>query len=378
VAGDFRLRPAKLGKGSQLIVAIRGKLSVSDEEIATQISKVVRMERTFWRDDKFPYYLVTIVPFDAGQSGSGGGGFTNAFSLHLSAQDSFSLSLVAHEVFHTWNPYRLGRMPSPPESIYWFTEGFTTYYQDLLLWRAGLLSFNDYLQTVNRFLRDYTLAPAKNMSLKELIERARIDQNKSRISYERGAAIALWLDWRIRENTRGRSSLDTLMFDLFRAAGRQQNGFPDLTPGRVFEAASGYIGAEDLNQLRSYVELGSTIEAPADAFGPCVVRELVDIPSFELGMNRVDLVEKHTVTGLQPGSNAQKAGLQEADRVIGTSIFWNDTSKPIKLTIRRGQATLTAEYYPRGPSPGLAPRFVLDAIRYRGDPESCHGPAAIR
>jgi predicted metalloprotease with PDZ domain len=168
------------------------------------------------------------------------------------------------------------------------------------------------------------------------------------------------------------------MFDLFRAAGRQQNGFPDLTPGRVFEAASGYIGAEDLNQLRSYVELGSTIEAPADAFGPCVVRELVDIPSFELGMNRVDLVEKHTVTGLQPGSNAQKAGLQEADRVIGTSIFWNDTSKPIKLTIRRGQATLTAEYYPRGPSPGLAPRFVLDAIRYRGDPESCHGPAAIR
>jgi predicted metalloprotease with PDZ domain len=380
-AGDFRLHPVKLARESQLIIAIRGRLSVSDDEMAKQIEKLVRMERTSWRDDKFPYYLVTVVPFDAGESGSGGGGFTNAFSLHLPVRNPLSpgvVSLIAHEAFHTWNPFRLGRMPSPAESIYWFTEGFTTYYQDLLLLRAELLSFGDYLETVNRFLRDYSLAADKNVSLKDLIERARVNQDKSRISYERGAAIALWLDWRVREDTKGRSSLDTLMFDLFRAARRRKNGFPELTPELVFEAASRHIRAEDLNQLRSYVESGSTVEAPAGIFKPCAIREVLDIPSFELGMNRADLLEKETVVGLKSGSNAQRAGLQEGDRVIGMSIYWNDSSKPVKLTIRRGLSTITAEYYPHGPSAGLAPSYVLDAVRYRAEPGSCHGLPAIR
>jgi predicted metalloprotease with PDZ domain len=40
-------------------------------------------------------------------------------------------------------------MRSPAEAIYWFTEGFTMYYQDLLLWRTGLLSVEDYIETVD-------------------------------------------------------------------------------------------------------------------------------------------------------------------------------------------------------------------------------------
>jgi predicted metalloprotease with PDZ domain len=91
------------------------------------------------------------------------------------------LSLLAHEVFHTWNPYKLGWIRSPAEGIYWFTEGFTTYYQDLLLWRAGLLSLEGYIQAVNRVLRDYFQSHAKNTSMRELIERSRDDRVKSRI-----------------------------------------------------------------------------------------------------------------------------------------------------------------------------------------------------
>lgn len=379
VAGDFRIHRLRMGKG-WLTTAVRGKWSISDDEAISQIVRVIRLERTFWKDDNFPYYLVTLVPFDPGQSGSGGSGFSNAFSIHTSPGEPFSsglLSLLAHEIFHTWNPYKLGRMRSPAERIYWFTEGFTTYYQDLLLWRSGLLPVDAYIAALNRILRDYHFSPAKNISLRELVARAREDNVKGRISYERGAATALWLDSTIRNRTQSKSSLDSLMFDLFREARRERSRFPDLTPDRVLQAASRYIDTEEIRQLRAYVESGSTIEAPADAFGPCVTRVMVDMPSFELGMDRTGLIEKHLVTDIKPGSEAEKSGLKEGDSVIGTSVYWNDTSKPVKLTIRRGATTSAFEYYPRGTSIGIVPQYAANIDRFRADPQSCRATGAI-
>lgn len=155
-AGDFRLYPARMGKGT-LVIAIRGEWGQPDTEIASQLTQIIVSEQKFWNDNDFSYFLVAVIPFGAG-GGSGGSAFTNAFDLYVSPKDSFRtpsiLSLVAHEVFHTWNPYKLGRMPSDSRSVTWFTEGFTTYYQDLLLLRAGLISFEDYLRSLNRIFRD--------------------------------------------------------------------------------------------------------------------------------------------------------------------------------------------------------------------------------
>jgi predicted metalloprotease with PDZ domain len=101
------------------------------------------------------------------------------------------------------------------------------------------------------------------------------------------------------------------------------------------------------------------------------------MPSFELGINRTDLVEKRTVAGLKPGSEAEKAGLREGDTVIGTSVYWNDTSKPVKLSIRRGKTTSKIEYYPRGPSLGLVPQYAIDKGLLEGDPQRCRVSGAI-
>jgi predicted metalloprotease with PDZ domain len=114
VAGDFRIHKLKMGKGS-LVIAIRGKWSVPDEQAISQIVNIIRVERAFWKNQDFPYFLVTLVPFGQRQDGSGGVGFTNAFSLHTSPEGTFSaglLSLLAHGVFHTWNPYKLVECPT--------------------------------------------------------------------------------------------------------------------------------------------------------------------------------------------------------------------------------------------------------------------------
>jgi predicted metalloprotease with PDZ domain len=379
VAGDFRMGNSKLGKGV-LVTATRGNFGVPDTEIRSRIIETVRLERDFWKDDQFPYYLVAVLPFDQGQGNTGGDGFTNAFSLHLSPQGGLSqgvLSLLAHEVFHEWNPYRIGQMREPAEGIYWFTEGFTTYYQDLLLWRAKQISFAQYLESLNQMLRDYFLSPERNLSLNELIERAQKEQLKGRVSYWRGAVIALWLDMKIRERTKAHASLDTLMSDLYQQAQHRTGPLPDLTADRVFQAAARYLPSQDVDQLRSYVERGSTVEAPSTVWGPCVHRESVEVPSFELGMERAALLERHMVTGLQANSEAQRAGLREGDSVVGMSIYWDDVSKPVGLTVRRGDDTSTITYSPRGHSVGVTPQYVLDQSRYHADPHGCQASSSF-
>ena len=380
IAGDFRMEKSRLGKGV-LVTATRGNFGVPDAEIRSRIIETALLERDFWKDDRFPYYLVAVLPFDQGQGSTGGDGFTNAFSLHLSPQGGLSqgvLSLLAHEVFHEWNPYRIGQVREPAEGIYWFTEGFTTYYQDLLLWRAKQISFEQYLESLNHVLRDYFLSPERDLSLNEVIERARKDQLKGRGSYFRGAVIAFWLDTKIRERTKARASLDTLMSDLYQQAQRRTGPLPDLTADRVFQAASRYLPPPDVDQLRSYVEQGGMVEAPGTVWGPCVQRESVEVPSFELGMERAALLERRTVTGLQANSEAKRAGLREGDRVVGMSISWDDVSKPVRLTVRRGDETSTITYSPRGHSVGATSQYVLDQARYRTDPHGCETSSSLR
>src|SRR5262249_5963057 len=174
----------------------------------------------------------------------------------------------------------------------------------------------------NHVLRDYSLSPERNLSLNELIERSQKNQLKAQISYWRGAVIAFWLDTKIRDRTQAHASLDTLMFDLYQQDQNHPGPVPDLTPSRVFQAASRYLPSQDVDQLRSYVEQGSTVEAPSTAWGPCVQRELVEVPTFELGMERAALLERNTVTGLQANSEAKRAGMREGDRVVSMSIYW--------------------------------------------------------
>ncbi|WP_321472629.1 hypothetical protein [uncultured Paludibaculum sp.] len=57
------------------------------------------------------------------------------------------------------------------------------------------------------------------------------------------------------------------------------------------------------------------------------------------------------------------------------SIHWDDVSKPVKLTVRRGEGTSTITYYPRGDTVGVTPQYVLDRARYQADPIGCQTSA---
>ena len=65
-----------------------------------------------------------------------------------------NIATVAHEFFHAWNVERIRPSSLEPFDFedanlsgeLWFAEGFTSYYTNLTLCRAGILSQSDYVE----------------------------------------------------------------------------------------------------------------------------------------------------------------------------------------------------------------------------------------
>ncbi len=147
------------------------------------------------------------------------------------------LGLCSHEYFHTWNvkrikpavfaPYDLSQENYTP--LLWLFEGFTSYYDDLTLVRAGLIDGTTYLgllaKTINGVLRGSgrLKQSVAESSFDAWSKYYRQDENapNSIVSYyAKGSLVALLFDLTIRAQTRGRRSLDDVMRALWRRFGR--------------------------------------------------------------------------------------------------------------------------------------------------------------
>ncbi len=138
--------------------------------------------------------------------------------------------LISHEYFHTWNVKRL----RPAEfasydygqenytSLLWFFEGFTSYYDDLLLARAGLLDSAAYLKLLNKTINQVMQTPGARVqsvaeaSLDAWVKYYRPDANTPNATvsyYTKGALVALCFDLTLRRE--GHTTLDDVMRALW-------------------------------------------------------------------------------------------------------------------------------------------------------------------
>jgi predicted metalloprotease with PDZ domain len=368
VGGDYRTYHTTVS-GNALNFAIRGKWNFTDEEWISQVRKIIEYERTFWHDNNFSYFLITLTPFTQERGSQGGTALTNAFMEHLSHQDSISpqvLRQVAHENFHSWNPYKIGHVPDPEERVSWFYEGFTNYYHDLMLFRAGLSSFSDYVGSLNGRLRTYEMEEGVKSPLDEFVRRHNADHSAlAGLEYRRGSVIAAWLDATIRRESHNQSSLDDLMFYLVRQDAdyeRKHHGNPMvLTNKRVFSAAAKFLGNTSVIQLRQYVLNGGSIQLPEGALGPCAQSHAEMIGRFELGFDRRSITsDAKQVVGVKPDSEAYKAGLRDGQKLLGWSIYNGDPIRQVRLTIKTDNGKQVLAYYPQGFKVPIQ-QFVLNA-----------------
>ena len=145
------------------------------------------------------------------------------------------LGLISHEYFHTWNVKRLrpaefARYDYTQENyteLLWFFEGFTSYYDDKLLRRAGVIDDAQYLRLLNKTINQVLQTPGRSVhsvaqsSFEAWTKYYRADANTPNLTvsyYTKGALIALCLDLALRQHgvMNHRISLDDVMRGLWK------------------------------------------------------------------------------------------------------------------------------------------------------------------
>ncbi|HJX26388.1 MAG TPA: PDZ domain-containing protein, partial [Thermoanaerobaculia bacterium] len=198
---------------------------------AADVERIVREQAAFWGVVPYPRYVFFNLLVEAG------GGLEHRDSTVIMESRWSSrvrkeyvswLELMSHELFHAWNVKRLRPEALGPfdyeNEVYtrdlWEVEGLTSYFDKLLVHRAGLTTRDELLKSMSREIEALQTAPGRQVqSLEESsydawIKYYRRDENfnNTGISYYiKGEVVGFLLDARIREASGGRRSLDDVM-----------------------------------------------------------------------------------------------------------------------------------------------------------------------
>lgn len=234
--------------------------SVDRGKIAADLKKIVEAATTMMGEIPYRHYTFLLM-------GRGAGGvehLTSAAMLFdgtsLTNPDGYRrwLSFAAHEYFHTYNvkrirPIALGPFDYDRENfttMLWESEGFTSYYQDLLVRRAGLSTDRQYFATLTNNISTYENSPGH---LFQSAAQSSVDTwlhgdnaaNTTISYYNKGPAIGAMLDYKIRSETNNRQSLDDVMRALYKEYFKQKKrGFTDEEFRAVCERIAGAPLAE--------------------------------------------------------------------------------------------------------------------------------------
>ena len=242
------------------------------------------------------------------------------------------LGLISHEYFHAWNvkrlrPGPLARIDYSRENytdLLWFFEGFTSYYDDLLLRRAGLIDDAAYLALLTKTLQHVLSTPGRQIqsvaqaSFDAWIRYYRPDENtpNSTVSYyTKGALVALCLDLRLRAEGHA-GGLDAIM----RALWQRCAGGP-MQEADVLAVLHDHTGRAWNADIQAWVH--GTRELPVldllQAQGVQVQHE--PLPWVEqLGLRVQEGAAGVRIKTVLSGSAAQAAGLAAGDELLAVQL----------------------------------------------------------
>jgi predicted metalloprotease with PDZ domain len=283
------------------------------------------------------------------------------------------LGLISHEYFHTWNVKRLKprdfeRVDYSRENytrLLWFFEGFTSYFDDLLLLRSGLVDAPRYLALLGKAMNGVQLTPGRKLqsvaeaSFDAWVKYYRSDENtpNATISYYiKGALVALALDLSLR--AAGRGCLDDVMRLLWtRTAGGA------IAEDDIAAALQQIAGRSIRSELAAWVH--GTDELPLQPLlaqaGVQLQSEASDLAG-ELGLR----LSEGPVSGVQVktvlrDSAAERAGVSAGDELLGIDGWrvrrledaraWLPVALPFELLLVRDQRVLSVHVVPDAAPP---------------------------
>jgi predicted metalloprotease with PDZ domain len=345
------------GKPHYFVAQPAGKFSSDKAKQFTDLlAKVARAESAIFGGlpyDKYVYFYFFMPPE------SNASGALEHLNSHVSfapagenAEPRRMIPTAAHEFFHLWNvkrirpaemfPYDYSRENETP--LLWVSEGFTNYYENQALLRAGISSRSEYLDEVAGAIRGVETNEVRNF----------ISPAESSVStwagydtpvafgisyYTQGENLGALLDVSIRHDTAGKSGLDDVMRDLYNDFYRKSKGF-------TTEDMIGIVNRltkRDYHDFYNKYVFGTDVPDYDTIFGYAgykVEKQPRQTPVFGLSLRNRD--GGYFVQSVEPGSPAEKAGLAEGDLI--TKINGRDprsaplgsfTGKTIQLRINR-------------------------------------------
>lgn len=364
-------RDLRIVRAGPMRVALRGTFPFADADLARTLQAILRAERGFFGDAQDAPFLVTAqsLTVENGSTFSGTGkhqAFAMAVTPNLTLDDV--RVLLAHEIFHSWNPRRLGK-PIGARG-YWFSEGFTDFYARRLMMRERLITPQAFVAAWNETLLAYGTSAVIAMPGEEAAAKFWSDTGADQLAYQRGALLAAAWDQRLRASG---SSLDAVL--QAQAALKQKQ--PEASILNTFVEAAKLEDLDVKPEIETHIDRGQPIRLAPDAFAPCAKVIDVTAPVFDLGFEpQVDDKGVRTVTKLRPDSAAWRAGLRDGAVIVTKRHGVNgDATQPYELVMRDAGVPAsgpdhTVSFLPQGATQQNFQRLVLTPEAL-GDPALC-------
>jgi predicted metalloprotease with PDZ domain len=330
--------------------------SFDGAKLIADTQKICETQIKFWHEKKpassVPYKRYVFM-LNAVEEGYGGLEHRNSTALICNRRDLPALSmkkmpdsyvtllgLISHEYFHTWNvkqlrPAEFARYDYTQENyteLLWFFEGFTSYYDDLLLRRAKLIDDTTYFKLINKAINMVLQAPGRQVqsvaqaSFDAWVKYYRQDENTPNATisyYTKGALVAMCLDLSMRSE--GNANLDQVMRGLWQ---RCQGG--PLTEADLLAELQEQTGRSWQKEIRAWVH--STQELPLKTLlssHGVLVHEDPPQMAQRLGLRVAEVQGVVQIKAVLRGGAAEKAGMAAGDE------WWAVASSKVRSTTWR-------------------------------------------
>ncbi|MEI7768674.1 MAG: PDZ domain-containing protein [Chloroflexales bacterium] len=244
-------------------IVIWGRGNEDEAQLVADTRRIVEVQRDMFDGLPYPRYILILHLTD----GRGGGlehrnsvtNMVDRWTFRPARSYERYLSLISHELFHVWNVKRLRPAPLGPFDYrsenytrqLWLVEGVTSYYDELLLVRAGLMSQDRYLEKLADEIVALQGQPGRHVqsleqsSFDAWVKYYRPDENSANTSisyYLKGSLVCLLLDMEIRRHTAGARSLDDVLRELYGRYPISGPGVPE--DGGALAAVEVVVGAQ--------------------------------------------------------------------------------------------------------------------------------------
>lgn len=325
--------------GVKHTVAMYGEAYYDIAALKVDMAKIVEAETVVFGvnpNKEYTFIIHNVV------DGQGGLEHTNSCVLSVNrwtyggTEYRNFLNLVAHEYFHLWNvkrirPIELGPFDYDQENyttLLWVMEGFTSYYDELILRRAGYYTKEEMLAKIQSAVTyvegsvGSRVQPVAHASFDAWIKAYRPTENSANTSmtyYSRGTILAAVFDAMIISDSKGKQCLDHFMKHLYQKFYVELNrGF---TETEFKEELEKFTGKNLDDFYKKYIN-GTEIIPYAEIFDKVGI-SVKDITSFKPSFGATVREEngKVMVKGIRTGSCAEDAGISVGDEIVGCNGF---------------------------------------------------------